>query len=100
MTDAKPLFEVRNKHAASSGEPPRINGSEKGKYHGHFENEYGEQAVFVYDYETGVGTLYMGDAGWDEPLRIEGGIPNDLVLNEAEMLWLGACLKAAASWTE
>lgn len=27
---------------------------------------FGEQCVFVYDYEIDEGTLWMGDAGWEK----------------------------------
>ena len=56
------IFLVKNKHAASVGKPPQIDRNTKGKYHGYFENEHGEQAIFVYDRETKSGILWFGDA--------------------------------------
>lgn len=97
MSHAQPIFQVRNKHTAGSGPPPQIDGNEKGKYYSYFENELGEQSIFVYDYEARTGTLYMGDAGWDQPVTITEDTKSDLILNEAEGLWLGGRWMAAAS---
>ena len=66
----QPIFHVGNKHAQDSGKPPHIDGNIRKRYHGYFENEFGEQAIFVYDYEVKEGTLYMGDAGWERALRL------------------------------
>lgn|SRR5690606_22907213 len=96
-SNPRTLFWVDNKHGESSGEPPVIDGSQRGKYYSYFENEYGEQAVFVYDYETETGTLYMGDLGWEEPVTITEDTRSEVILNEAEGLWLGACWMAATS---
>ena len=49
-TDRKPLFKASNHHVADSGEPPFFDADTAGKYFGYFQNEYGEQLVFVYDY--------------------------------------------------
>ncbi len=92
---ANPIFFVSNKHVADSGQPPQIDGDVKGCYHGYFENEYGEQAIFVYDYKARMGTLWMGDAGWDSPAQVVDGGAVDLVLSQAEQLWLQACWEAA-----
>lgn len=61
MADPQPLFTVSNHHAESCGKPPHIHGDVRKRY----ENEYGEQAIFVYDYEVNKGTLWMGDSGWE-----------------------------------
>lgn len=97
MTSKPAIFKVSNKHAASSGNAPRVDGNEPGKYHGYFENEYGEQAIFVYDRETRTGTLWMGDAGWEGPIEVTRGAVEELMLSEVEALWLGACWLAATS---
>lgn len=68
-----------------------------GHYHEYFENEYGEQAVFVYNYQVETGTLWIGDVGWEEPkLVIDGQVP-DLILGEKERTWLRACWNAASA---
>ena len=97
MESETPIFSVGNKHVAGSGQPPHFDGDAQGRYHGYFENEYGEQAVFVFDYETGMGTLWMGDAGWDNIIAVVDGVAQDLILNEAEVLWLQACWLAATA---
>ncbi len=43
-----PLFQVRNHHSAACGTPPHIDDLHPNQYLGYFENQYGEQAVFVY----------------------------------------------------
>lgn len=75
------------------------------RYVGFYENQFGEQLVFVHD----IGKepkLYHGDYGW-VPLaaewpRISSAIPTlspwvtgDLILDQGEVLWLAACLQAS-----
>lgn len=45
-----PLFQVGNHHSANCGPPPHIHDVGANQYLGYFENQYGEQAVFIYDY--------------------------------------------------
>jgi hypothetical protein len=94
MTQASPLFSTSNKHVADSGTPPQFDGDAKGRYHGYFENAYGEQAVFVYDRQAGSGKLWMGDNGWEKPVAVVDGEAQGLVLGEAESIWLQACWQA------
>lgn len=93
-----PLFQVRNKQSAASGEPPSIDGNTSGRYHAYFENAQGEQLIFIYDREADTGTLYHGDAGWGQPCPVKDGMCPNLVLDEAEMLWLRACWLAATAF--
>ena len=58
-----PLFQVRNHHSASCGPSPHIDDLGSNHYLGYFENQYGEQAVFIYDYDANKAVLYLGDAG-------------------------------------
>lgn len=92
------VFQVRNKHAASVGKPPQIDGNTKGKYHGYFENEHGEQAIFVYDRETKSGILWFGDAGWEKPYKVIDGLAPELILSEIEETWLQTCWNAATAF--
>jgi hypothetical protein len=94
-TSGDVLLQVRNHHLAAAGTPPRIDDADANRYIGYFENVYGEQAVFVYDHSSQTATLYMGDAGWETGHRVVGGVAPDLILNEAELLWLRACWQAA-----
>ncbi|MCL4247923.1 MAG: hypothetical protein KJ065_07230 [Anaerolineae bacterium] len=65
MPDSRPLFTVLNYDIKSCGKPPHIDGDIRKRYHGYYENEYCEHAIFVYDYEVNKGTLWMGDSGWE-----------------------------------
>ena len=59
-----PLFQVRNHHSAERGVPPHVDDVRPNQYLGYFENQYGEQAVLVYDCDSSQAVLYLGDAGW------------------------------------
>jgi hypothetical protein len=93
----KLLFQVRNKQATASGEPPSIDGNTPNRYHAYFENTQGEQLIFIYDREADTGTLYHGDLGWDQPRPVEDGRCPSIILDEAETLWLRACWMAATA---
>lgn len=56
----EPLFKVSNHHAASCGVPPAIDADDAKKYFGYFANEYGEQALFVFDRESGEAIVRSG----------------------------------------
>lgn len=91
----QPIFHVGNKHLQGSGKPPHIDGNIRKRYHGYFENEFGEQAIFVYDYEIGAGTLWMGDAGWEKSYTVvEGKVP-ELLMGQNETVWLSNCWHTA-----
>ena len=94
-----PVFEVGNKHSADCGKPPHIDGNIRKRYHGYFENEYGEQAIFIYDYEVKEGTLYMGDAGWERAFKVVNARVPELVLGRNEALWLYNCWMTATGET-
>ena len=74
-----------------------VDGDAPGTYVGYFANEYGEQAIYTYDYETGAATLRMGDAGWHDAHRVEDGQAEGLVLTKTEALWLRACWLATGA---
>jgi hypothetical protein len=93
-----PLFQVRNHHSAACGTPPHMDDLRPNQYLGYFdENQYGEQAVFVYDRDSSQAVLYLGDAGWETPHAVIDGIVPDLVLSETERPWLRACWQAATA---
>jgi hypothetical protein len=90
-----PLFQVDNHHSAASGIPPHITDLASHQYLGYFENEYGEQALFVYDRDASTAVVSVGDAGWQSPHTVvDGGVPG-LLLSEMELVWLRACWGAA-----
>lgn len=85
------IFQVRNHHVESCGIPPRFD-NPPGVYLSYFENQFGEQSIFVFDYKTKEAFLYMGDAGWDRPRKVvEGGRVPGLIYGEDEAAWLFAC---------
>jgi hypothetical protein len=91
------LFHVRNYHSAASGTPPHIDDLSRDQYLGYFENDYGEQAIFVCDRDSSQAALYLGDAGWETPHAVIDGAVPDLVVSETELLWLHACWQAATA---
>jgi len=68
-----------------SGKPPDL--IAKGCYTAYFENQYGEQLVFQYDYKAKEGTLWHGDYSWEEPVQVMGG-GTTMILGEEEREWL------------
>ena len=92
-----PLFCVRNHHSADCGAPPCIADLSPSQYFGYFENQHGEQAVFVYDRDSSRAIVYVGDAGWAAPYAVVDAAVPDLVLSETERLWVRACWQAATA---
>src|SRR4030088_1245790 len=90
-----PLFQVRNPPSATSGPPPHIDDLRPNQSLGYFENEHGEQAVFVYDRDSNQAVLYLGAAGWETShTGVDGAVP-ELVLSVGERLWVRACWQPA-----
>jgi hypothetical protein len=92
----QPILRVTNRHTDACGAPPAIDDSEPSRYLGYFENEHGEQAIFVYDRTRRAGTLLLGDAGWERPHAVVEGAVAGVVLGATERAWLAACWKAAS----
>ena len=92
-----PLFCVRNHHSADCGVPPCIADLSPSQYLRYFENQHGEQAVFVYDRDSSRAMVYVGDAGWAGAYAVVNGAVPDLVLSETERLWVRACWQAATA---
>jgi hypothetical protein len=91
---AELLFFVSNHHVESCGTPPKINGDTPNSYHSYFENEFGEQAIFIYDHEAAKGVLRMGDADWQGEYPVEDGF-SPVANNMNESFWLVVCWAAA-----
>ena len=91
------VAQVRNHESARSGPPPHIDDLRPSHYLGYFENEHGEQAVFVFDRDSNQAVLYLGDAGWETSHIVIDGAAPDLVLSEVERLWVRACWQAATA---
>ena len=77
--------------APHCGQPPAVDGDEPGKYYGYFANQYGEQAVFVYDYRTHEASVWMGDTDWGDAHPVVDGRVEGIILNEPEAAWIRAC---------
>ncbi|GIL13926.1 MAG: hypothetical protein BroJett038_26460 [Chloroflexota bacterium] len=89
------LFKVNNRHEAFPGTAPFVDGDVTNKYCGYFENEYGEQSVFVYDYSARQGMVWSGDAGWHESYQVVDGQALGLVFTRDEAIWLMNCWQTA-----
>lgn len=90
MSDQMKVWEgtvltIPNRHTMSCGKPPDL--VAKNCYTAYFENHYGEQIVFQYDYETKKGTLWHGDYSWEEPVPVMGG-GTTMTMSEEEREWL------------
>ena len=96
-TRGAPIFTVSNHHTTACGEPPAVDGDAAGTYFGYFANEYGEQAIYSYDYETGEATIRMGVAGWHDAHRVKDGQAEGLLLTKTEAMWLRACWLATGA---
>jgi hypothetical protein len=79
------VLTVPNRHYQCCGKPPELEAGDC--YTAYFENHYGEQIVFQYDYRSKKGTLWHGDYGWDEPVPVMGG-GTTMIMSEEERQWL------------
>ena len=93
------IFQVTNHHLDSAGRPPHLDDTTPNQYRGYFENEHGEQAMFIYDRTIRCGKLYMGDSGWESPYDICDGEIVGLNLTPLEQSWLRLCWQAA-TWSK
>src|SRR5260221_4937026 len=90
----KPLLSLHNHHIDGCGAPPYIT-EKPGHYIGYFENQLGEQAIFVFDRTAQVGAVLLGNCGWEIQYPVIEGMIAGLVLPEAERAWLRTCWEAA-----
>ncbi len=92
----KALLTIYNRHVASCGTPPALEHTAASPHYcGYFENDYGEQWLFIYDQATQQATLRGGDAEWENVYSVLDGVASGLILNRAEQTWLSACWAAA-----
>lgn len=96
-SDQSLILQISNHHTAGCGTLPRIE-ERPGQYLGYFENQYGEQMIFIFDRRSGTGRVYAGDAGWETPYKVIDGVAKELILTPEEGLWLRACWGAATAW--
>jgi hypothetical protein len=90
------LLEIDNLHVDGCGPTPT--GDAGGSYLSYFENQEGEQWVFVGNCKTGRAEIRGGDAGWENvyEVTLDHPSPLNLILNDAERTWLIACFMAFA----
>jgi hypothetical protein len=90
---SKPLgvCTIPNRHIESCGAPPDID-RDTVKYLSYFENELGEQFVFVVRNDKSA-ELWAGDAGW-APLAISQGQPG-ILMSPEERAWFDVCWKVS-----
>jgi hypothetical protein len=79
------VLTIPNRHTMSCGKPPDLKAG--ACYTAYFENNYGEQLVFQYDFESRKGTLWHGDYSWQEPAQVMGG-GTTMIMGEEEREWL------------
>ena len=93
------LLQIDNLHVPGCGPPPSLDAADK--YVGYFENDYGEQWVFIGDRKTGTAAIRGGDIGWPTQYIIsrDEPYPSDLILGDAEKHWIIACFMAMSQRT-
>jgi hypothetical protein len=106
----KTILTVKNHHVNACGEPPSFN-EEEVAYISYFQNDYGEQMIFVIQERLGKALLYHGDCGWERPYEVRqvtergawvlmrdgvvcGHIGNP-TLNDPEQMFITACMHAS-----
>lgn len=121
MSNSK-IVTIQNKHTEGCGTPPSLD-FDNADYLSYFEDEYGEQHVFVYYNDHGAAKHFLADAGWEDPSHIpdedlkdinpkapaparqqlagvgSGLVPANAQTTEAPLekpmeLWLRSCLSA------
>lgn len=91
------VFSAKNHHSRSGGVPPDIDASTPNRYFGYYENEAREQFIFMYDYATRVGSLWVGDAEW-ERFDVTAGNAPKLSMGVNEKRWLQVCWDTAVTF--
>jgi hypothetical protein len=79
------VLTVPNRHYECCGKPPALQA--KACYTAYFENDYGEQIVFQYNYKEKKGILWHGDYSWEEPVTVMGG-GTTMIMSHEERTWL------------
>jgi hypothetical protein len=91
-----PILTIYNTHTEHCGIPPSVCNNPPGAYIGYFENPFGDQWIFTFDFKTRAATLRGGDIGWDRECEVRDGRVDGIILGKEELAWLGACCKAAS----
>lgn len=102
MTQESAVITIYNRHGSEGGEPPQITNADRFRSYGYFQNEHGDQWVFVDDPATGTATLRSGDARWGTVHTIRD--PKDLPPAEHDRFGAGvgqlpAGGRRSSAWT-
>jgi len=95
---------IVNQHIEGCGEPPQFEIDEY-THVSYFENQHGEQSLFLFDDEEEEARIYIADASWENPQVIpskelknmtleEFAVISRIILGPAEKKWLSACIEA------
>ena len=111
-TVEKPILTLFNNHNESCGTPPVLPDS-KSAYVAYFENEHGEQTIFIKE-QGKQPILYMGDYSWEKPLIVQWIVDTkekkrdpeykghvhveNLRMDFNENMWLTACYLASTAF--
>src|SRR5262245_6361833 len=87
--DLDDTLTIRNQNEGRMPVPP------PGAYVGYFENQHGEQWVYIDAREVGAPMLYGSDLDWEECPVDEPGVVPGVVLEGTEADWLRACWLAS-----
>ncbi len=93
----KVIFQATNNHDKQKGTPPYIDTTDLNKYSAYFQNENHDQFIFVYDYQTHAGTLWLSTKGWENPFPVIDGKAQNSGLGYGEKTWLKACWHVATA---
>ena len=88
------VLTVPNHHGECSGKAPELV-AEKYFYTSYFENEHGEQLVFIYPKGGDRAILYHGGKNWDDSITLVPGGTLIIMLDADEKEWLLLCWKVA-----
>ena len=88
------VLTVPNRHYECCGKPPELVAGSC--YTAYFENDYGEQIVFQFNYKERKGFLWHGDWGWGDPIPVMGG-GSTMVMSDEEREWLRLVWRVATS---
>lgn len=92
------ILSISNNHTNAFPYKTLLVPSDKARYVGYYQNDHGEQWVFIYGKEYGGGLLIGGDLGWDTVVPLGNGavpINQQVSLSQGEQLWLYSCWMAS-----
>ena len=88
------MLTIHNGHSAARGIPPTVSTEAADLYIGYFENQHGEQWIFICNRATREACLRGGDTGWARAHPVRDGRVDGLILAPEEAAWLQACWSA------